>query len=334
MIAVHLTPTDIIQLRFAFSPILEATISFRLLKKERGYPFQYQQWIEEARRALHDEGLPYMNALIGDYSYVPDFLTPTPTAPGVGFEEDLKRLCATPTPIVQQNLQFLMRFAGKSDILCHALAHPRETIEALIEELRLYWSRTLEHHWSRMMMIIENDILYRAREQALYGTSDMLNGIHPRIIFDDKGLRIDKTWKWGEEPCATLGYHYDVSGRGLQIVPTFFSANSLHWQFTDGYQPMVMYGARGIGLWHHAEPDNPEEALQITMGSGRSRVLYALTTPRSTSELAYILDITSGAVSQHLGRLNQAGLVESSRVGKRVFYRLSKRGQNLIDVFS
>ena len=39
-------------------------------------------------------------------------------------------------------------------------------------------------------------------------------------------------------------------------------------------------------------------------------------------------------LSRHLSKLNQAGLMESSRSGKRVFYRLSQRGQSLIELFS
>ena len=335
MISINVTPNDILQMRFAFSPLLEACTSFHMLRKGNPYPSQYLQWIDEALRALHDVGLPYMEALLGGNSYVPDFLTPTPTAPGVDFEEDLKRLCATPTSIIEDNLQLLIAIAGESDIRKDALAHPREMICALVEELRTYWDYTLAHHWSRMIAILENDILYRAREQALYGASDMLNGLHPKFGYKDGNLFIDKEWKWKfPPPCVAPDFHYDIAGQGIQIVPTIFSFPKLYWQISDDYQPMFIYGARGTGLWHYAEPDDPEEALQITMGVGRSRVLYALMTPRSTTELAYMLDITSGAVSQHLSKLNQAGLVESSRSGKRVFYRLSQRGQKLIDVFN
>ena len=163
----------------------------------------------------------------------------------------------------------------------------------------------------------------------------MLNGLHPTLSYEDGNLFIKKKWKWDKQPqCAIPGFQYDIAGQGMQIVPVIFAFPHLYWQFADAYQPMFIYGARGTGLWHYAESDDPEEAMQITLGAGRSRVLYALTTPRSTSELAHLLDITSGAVSQHLGNLNKAGLVESSRSGKRVFYRLSQRGQKLIDLFS
>ena len=333
MIDINVTHEDILRMRFAFSPMVEAVTSYNMLSIYP-QPTQYIQWIDEASRALEDVDLPYMNELIAGRSNIPDFLTPTPTAPGLSFEEELKRLCETPTTIIEEHLRFMIEFEGESDLSLYALAHPRQAVDALVNELRLYWKRTLEHHWSRMITILENDILYRAREQALYGAVHMLNGLHPKLSYDDGAFTIKKTIKPNKFYCPPSDAHFDIAGRGIQIVPIIFSFPKLYWQVNETYQPMFIYGARGTGLWHYSEPDNPDEALQITLGVGRSRVFYALTTPRSTNELAFLLDITAGAVSQHLNKLNQAGLVESSRSGKRVFYRLSQRGQSLIELFS
>ncbi len=335
MISINVTPTDILRMRFAFSPMMEAVISFHMLiHKAKPPPAQYIQWVEEAERALYNLELPYMRTLIGNYSYIPSFLTPTPTAPVMDFEEDIKRLQATPHEIIVEKIQFMTEFVGEREDLSIAMADPERTIRHLVDELRLYWERTLAHHWSRMIAILENDILYRAREQALFGASDMLNAIHPMIGYEDGSLVIRKKWHMHKEIPDQTGHHYDIAGRGLQLVPAIFSYPKMYWQFGETYDPMFIYGTRGTGLWHYAEPEDPEEALKVVFGMGRSRVLYALTTPRSTGELAHLLQITSGAVSQHLNKLSQAGLVESSRSGKRVFYRLSHRGQALIDLFS
>ncbi len=333
MIALNVTDADIMKMRFAFSPMVEAVTSFHMLNHSK-HPSQYLQWIDEANRALHDVKLPYMVEMIAKRSHIPDFLTPTPTAPMIDLEEELRRLCETPATIIEDHIRLMIDYEGESELLMYALAHPYEAVCALVEEIRTYWERTLAHHWVRLTAILENDILYRAREQALYGAEQMLNGLHPRLSYDDGALYIEKSYKNGIVSCTPTEYAFDITGRGLQIVPMIFSFPKLFWQVGETYQPMVIYGARGTGLWHYAEPDNPDEALQVTLGIGRSKVFYALTTPRSTSELAYLLEITAGAVSQHLSKLNQAGLVESSRSGKRVFYRLSQRGQKLIELFS
>jgi len=333
MIALNVTDADIMKMRFAFSPIVEAVTSYQMLTKST-HPSQYLQWVDEATRALQDVDLPYMNEMIVNRSHIPDFLTPTPTAPVIDFEVELRRLCETPSPIIEDHIRLMIDYEGQSELLMYALAHPRQAVNALVDELRTYWERALAHHWSRLIAILENDILYRAREQALYGAEQMLNGLNPKLSYNNGALLIQKNFKHGKVNCTPTEIEFDITGRGLQIVPMIFSFPKMYWQVSETYQPMVIYGARGTGLWHYTEPDNPDEALQITLGIGRSRVFYALTTPRSTSELAYLLEITAGAVSQHLGKLNQAGLVESSRSGKRVFYRLSQRGQKLIELFS
>jgi DNA-binding MarR family transcriptional regulator len=56
-------------------------------------------------------------------------------------------------------------------------------------------------------------------------------------------------------------------------------------------------------------------------------------TPATTGEIARQLGLTSGAVSQQLERLKQAGLVEPHRTGKRVYYQLTRRGEELIGLF-
>jgi DNA-binding transcriptional ArsR family regulator len=71
----------------------------------------------------------------------------------------------------------------------------------------------------------------------------------------------------------------------------------------------------------------------MALGAGRARVLETLRTPASTGEIAQKLGVSSGAVSQILSRLAQADLVESHRVGKRVYYHLTRRGEELIVLF-
>jgi DNA-binding MarR family transcriptional regulator len=56
--------------------------------------------------------------------------------------------------------------------------------------------------------------------------------------------------------------------------------------------------------------------------------------PMNTGEIAQRLQITAGAASQHLSRLNQAGLVEPHRSGKRVYYHLTSRGEKLLALFA
>ncbi len=95
---------------------------------------------------------------------------------------------------------------------------------------------------------------------------------------------------------------------------------------------MLAYAIRGAGLWATTrQPSN--RSLELALGTGRARVLQNLRKPASTGELAHKLGVSAGAISQHLGRLTQAGLVEPHRSGKRVFHFLTRRGQDLLDLF-
>ena len=64
----------------------------------------------------------------------------------------------------------------------------------------------------------------------------------------------------------------------------------------------------------------PPDALAKLLGRNRAAVLLALDSPRSTSELAGLLDVTTGGVSQQLSILAQAGLVARQRVRRHVLY--------------
>jgi DNA-binding transcriptional ArsR family regulator len=75
-------------------------------------------------------------------------------------------------------------------------------------------------------------------------------------------------------------------------------------------------------------------ALEAALGAGRASVLKGLVpVPSSTTELARQLHLSPAAVSAHLSRLKAAGLVEPHRSGRRVYYRLSGAGEELLGIF-
>jgi DNA-binding transcriptional ArsR family regulator len=56
--------------------------------------------------------------------------------------------------------------------------------------------------------------------------------------------------------------------------------------------------------------------------------------PSTTTELAHQLRLSPAAVSAHLTRLKAAELIEPHRSGRKVFYRLSGAGEELLGIFS
>ena len=97
------------------------------------------------------------------------------------------------------------------------------------------------------------------------------------------------------------------------------------------WQPTLIYPARGIGmLWESAARRGAGRAGAACSGRNRAAVLMALDCPRSTTELAGTLGVTTGGVSQQLTVLREAGLVRGRRVARTVLYLRSPHGDTLV----
>lgn len=322
---IYLTPDDLAQVRFAFSPLVELTISFKLLI-HGGTDARYRHWLDETRRALYGVELPYLTTLIKVGQYIPDFLTPTPLSTDLSFDQEMERLLALPDEVIRANIQQLVQYGGASEAIDHFLMYPHDALYCLVEDLRLYWQRALERHWPRITDVLDDDILYRAKKMALGGIHDLFADLHPKVRYSAGQLHFDKT------PHDGVAEYY-LRGDGLQLVPSSFAFARMMYQIESEWQPMVIYTSRGTGLWWKEKPATPDPSLEIVMGAGRARVFQALMTPASTGDLARKIGLTAGATSQHLSRLHQAGLVTSHRSGKRVYYHLTTKGEHLLALF-
>jgi hypothetical protein len=326
MLKIQLTPEDLANIRFGYSPLLELVTSYRAwyFPALQGH---YRRWMEEADRALYGLEFPYLHTMTSNFHDVPDFLTPTPNAPITDLESEIERLRETPNELIRKTVLKALETSESSEIHQQFLAYPRETLECLIDELRVYWAQTLAHHWPRMMAALESDMLYRARQWAVDGSETLLNDLHPRFQLRDYKIVYDVS-----KPAACWG-DFKLNGEGLQLVPSMFSG-AIMWQIAPEWRPMVIYESRGTGTWWKDSAPIPDQALEIALGEGRARVLRLLSSPSNTGEIARRLQITAGAASQHLSRLNQAGLVESRRSGRWVYYHLTGRGEKLLGLFS
>ncbi|MBA3408548.1 MAG: helix-turn-helix transcriptional regulator [Solirubrobacterales bacterium] len=90
-----------------------------------------------------------------------------------------------------------------------------------------------------------------------------------------------------------------------------------------------IYPARGRELLWEPGTAAPG-ALAAVIGRSRARLLTSLDAPRSTTELARRLELTTGAVSQHLGALRAAGLVTATRHGREVLHLRTEPAQRLL----
>jgi DNA-binding transcriptional ArsR family regulator len=327
MIKLHLTPADVENIRFAFSPLIELSASFQVLQDSHPLPF-HQAWVDETRRQFEGIDFPYMRAAILPHSYIVDFLSPTPAKSTVSFGDEIERLRQTPDEVIRRNIQQAIALEGMTPVRRIFLEHPREALECLIEELTFYWQQALEPYWTQLATILDSDVQFRARTLALSGIDAMFMGLADKVDYQNSTLQIH-----GEEAC-NANESFELKGDGIRLVPSIFASCGSAWQVVPEYLPMLIYPTRGLGLWRHNNAAEANDALAITLGASRARLLQALAEPAHTLELAQRLDITPGAVSQQLGRLSSAGLLDSYRSGSKVYYRLSSRGERLLNVFA
>jgi DNA-binding transcriptional ArsR family regulator len=326
MITIQMTPDDLIGMRFAYRPLLDICLSYRVLINPE-FQSPYHHWLDEVQPALYDVDLPYLQALVTPKGYIPDFITPIPTTNLIDFHDELKTVLATPDSVIQENIKNLIEDDGDSEMRRFFLAHPRDAIRCLVSDMEIYWQRALAHYWPRMISMIEGDVLYHGRVLALDGPGNLFEDLHPSIEYKQNLLQIRPTCRHMHQP-----FEATLRGDGIQLVPNVFGGCGRMYQVAPYQRFMLAYRIRGASLWHgQSQPSN--RSLEQALGTIRARVLQVLATPANTGELAHKLQLSAGAVSQHLKRLTQAGLVEPHRSGKRVFYQLTRRGAELLALF-
>ena len=286
---------------------------------------------------------PYMSAVILPHHYIVDFLTPTPTKTILNFEDEIDRVRETPDDVIRKNVEVVMVYDGETPIRMQFLERPREALECLIEELRFYWNAVLAPHWAQMVNILENDVLFRARALALYGSRRHAG----RYLGQARLSPGDSATGQGD-----AGQVHHVGHRlwwdGFPVERRWLAVSAVTVQFAwrceqvrgcvAGRAAMVTYadlrGARfGLVATADGRTSGANESLALVVGASRARLLQTLIEPIHTNELAQRLSLTAGAVSQQLGKLAQAGLIESYRSGSKVYYQLSDRGGRLLEVF-
>ena len=313
--------------RFAISPTIELVASTAVLADpSRGA--LHLPWVERARARTVDLDLAPLRALQGSDTYNPDFIHPLPTSPLTRFEEELESMVATPPEQIRTEVRVAYEGSAIPEVLGPFLAEPREAVEGLAELMRSYWEMAIAEDWERIHALLEHDVLYRARQIADGGTRALFADLDEGVSWDDGVLRIDKECDGHQKFC---GGRLDLDDRGLLLIPSVFAWPRVCVVTAPPWQPTLIYPARGIGMLWESRQDASPDALARLLGRNRAAVLMALDCPRSTTELAVLLGVSSGGISQQLTVLADAGLVNRRRVRRHVLYLRTCDGDALVD---
>lgn len=317
MIEWRLTPDDVARVRFAFSPLFETVMSLIVLRAPGSHSL-HLPWVRATQPLIAGLDLSELFALVPVHGDTADFLAPPPTSPLPDFAEELEAVRATPPDRVAAELAGVPGLPAA--VAGRIRADPHAAIARLAGTLQAYWDIALAPHWPRIAALLEADVLWRSKRLAAGGTAALFEDLHETIA-----------WRRGRLTAADPHHHTgSLAGEGLLLVPAVMTWPGVR-KMIEPYQPMLAYPARAIAtLWETGPPPSPR-ALGALIGQTRAAMLTTLTEPCSTTTLAHRLQVTPGAVSQHLSVLLDAGMVTRSRVGRQVLYRRTRSGDMLAD---
>ncbi|GHF33333.1 ArsR family transcriptional regulator [Kitasatospora xanthocidica] len=317
---------------FACSPLQETVLSLRARRFTAYYPEQ-QPWIAGWQSRYETLDTALLGSLVTPNAFVPDFLTPRPTAPRPDFAAELAGMAAAPPEVVRADVLAAYRSDGSAPppVLAGLLDDPAQLVARVAEALEAYWKRCLAPAWwPRARSVLEADIVYRGRMLSERGAEGLFADLDFRLSWRAGVLTLDDA----NPAVRALGTSVDLAGRGLVLMPTLFGRGA-QTDITQLGPPLVSYPARGKatmaeGLGVGGPATAPNGPLAALIGVPRARLLALVETPASTTELAHRLGVTPGAVSRHLGALAAAGLLERNRHGRSVLYGRSALGDALV----
>jgi DNA-binding HxlR family transcriptional regulator len=326
MIRIRLSADDLAETRFAFSPVWELAESYLALQDPGKHVF-HLPWINDARQRVADLDLePIQALLVSNDGYRPDFVTPPPPGPYPDFDQEVRRILATPHDLVRHEVARMYEGRQMPRAARDFIEDPDAALRRLADSLAAYWDRTLAEHWPRLRGLLEGDVLYRAKRLALEGAEGLFQDLHPAVSWTNGILAVDKRHEGDLEP----------RGRGLLLLPVVFSCPTCTLVVCDPpWQPTMTYTPRGLANLWETERAPVDGILDELIGQTRASILRVLLeVPMTTSEVAAKLGVTPGAVSQQLAMLRRAGVLDSHRSGRGVYSELTPLGQSLVQLLA
>jgi DNA-binding transcriptional ArsR family regulator len=310
--------------RFAHSALFETLQAVRTLNHLPQQQF-HERWLRSLDHDRLRRSLPCLLALLSGSGpvWVPDFLAPPPTSPGVhAIEAELATVAAYPSRLVRMDLQHSLDSQPnpqRRSVLEPLIARPARARARLVRELGTAWALLAEPYWPAITRLVGDDIAYRARQSGRYGLAAVLDGLHENVRAGATAITVANSER----------YTIPLAGRGLLLMPSAFLAGQVLAVHEPPWPPTLCYPARGIGnLW--AVPEPAPRALADLLGASRAELLLDLAEPRATTELTLRHGLSAATTSAHLGRLRAAGLLSAERAGRRVLYRRTRIGNDLV----
>ena len=317
VLVLRLTTRDWASTRFVRSSLWEANQAARVLSQPRRQR-PHRSWLGAVDHEQARARMPVLEALHPTTGWVPGFLTPQPRTDLRSVQDELEEVATTSLARVRDGLARGLAShptRARRAVLQPLVDDPARALALIVDELAWSWRRLVEPFWEPVNALIGEDIAYRAGEAARRGLGKAIDDLDPGV-----------SWRDGEIHVGSSGTDtVRVGRRGLALMPSAFVWPDVAVVQDPSWDVTIVYPARGIAsLW--AEPASPPAGLAGVLGSTRALLLTDLTASATTQTLARRHGLSPAAVSAALHRLQHAGLVDSQRVAKEVFYRRTALG--------
>lgn len=309
--------------RFAISPLAE-TVGVLIALQRRCTDPALARWHAEHqdayRRWLGTEPIAAaLLPLIASTKRFPDMIAlPPERGMNTSLNEELAEMAAHTDEEIRAGVHAAAAASWKSHDL--EWLSWQNLAEQTVEVFNQGWQRFVSPDWPRRRAILERDIMYRAGLLAAYGWKHTVETMKHRSVWvGDNAIRFSDQ----HAPDRTID-------QGLIFVPRTTTGG--WWTCEKPPRYALVYCAFGP----HAEPTTDDaagtDALATLLGAGRARIVRQLQYPATSTQLAHVLELSLGTISNHLAILRNAGTITRTRVGRNVTYRLSQRGHQLLDV--
>lgn len=320
MTLLRMSPTALSRSRFALSPLAETVGSLIVLSRQGSDPW-LASWHARHHGALIErlDADPFARGLVrllGSTKRLPD-LVAIPPMDGMQtvLATELARVANLPDDDARADLETAVAHSWeRHDVSWWA---GRGLGPRAANLLRHVWDSHVAPDWRRRRALLERDITYRAGLITTHGWPRALEDMSRRSAWvGADSIRFSDE----QDPDRVIG------SEGMLFVPVSTSSGSWLCE-TPPDRYALVYPARGSAS---AARDIPPHALGKLIGAGRATILFDLERPATTSELAVELGQSLGTVGSHLAVLRNAGLVAGTRVGRRVVYRRTESGDQLV----
>jgi DNA-binding transcriptional ArsR family regulator len=230
--------------------------------------------------------------------------------------------------IAAQFLADAARSRASRELAERALREPRETLLAFADVFERFWDTIFASTWERSLPRRRQEVHDARSRIADGGITDLLAGMWPEVRLGRD--RQEFTIRRGHEHDIELGpddhltlvvsfcvwphVHVYCDRPGGVILA--FSPSSLLAKFTPTSPPTDL-----LGMLEALADDTRLRTLRFLRGH-----------PRSTQELSGLVGVSAPTLSEHLHRLEAAGVLRSWRKGHYVLYELAVDLGELVNI--